>query len=220
MTVHADSSFPLRLRIPVWCEEPTMELNGQAVECAVDENGFALLDRAWSDGDTVKLTFPMKVSLEEGVDRNAGELQTPTGGCFGKGSAIGMFADSQMRAVPYADISYGPLLFVYPIPEVDENTPQEDAFWQYALDPKHVLDHAKVQRQSVARPWRWQVDSPVKITVDALRGSWEHNEAFPALPSADQINIEKPEPITLVPYGCAKLRVSMFPVTDSAGTKQ
>ncbi|MBR2585561.1 MAG: glycoside hydrolase family 127 protein, partial [Thermoguttaceae bacterium] len=125
MTVHADSSFPLRLRIPVWCEEPTMELNGQAVECAVDENGFALLDRAWSDGDTVKLTFPMKVSLEEGVDRNAGELQTPTGSAYGKGAALGMFADSQMRAVPYADISYGPLLFVYPIPEVEEHSAGE-----------------------------------------------------------------------------------------------
>ncbi|MBO7678478.1 MAG: hypothetical protein J6S75_02280, partial [Thermoguttaceae bacterium] len=167
----------------------------------------------------IKLTFPMKVSLEEGVDRNAGELQTPTGGCFGKAAPIGMFADSQMHAVPYADISYGPLLFVYPIPEVDENTPQENAFWQYALDPKHVLDHAKVQRQSVAHPWRWQVDSPVKITVDALRGSWSHDESFPALPSADQISIEKQEPITLVPYGCAKLRVSMFPVASEKGAE-
>ena len=220
MTVHADAAFPLRLRIPVWCDQPSIELNDQAVECAADEKGFVLLDRAWSDGDTIKLTFPMTVCLEEGVDRNAGELSTPTGGCFGKGAPIGMFADSQMRAVPYADISYGPLLFVYPIPELDENTPQENAFWQYALDPKHVLDHAKVERQAVAHPWRWQVDSPVKITVDALRSSWEHNEAFPALPSADQISVEKPEPITLIPYGCAKLRVSMFPVTDFAGTKQ
>ena len=60
----------------------------------------------------------------------------------------------------------------------------------------------------------------MKITVDALRGRWEHNEVFPALPSAEQISIEKLEPITLIPYGCAKLRVSMFPVTDSGGTRE
>ncbi|MBO7679744.1 MAG: hypothetical protein J6S75_08760, partial [Thermoguttaceae bacterium] len=65
-----------------------------------------------------------------------------------------------------------------------------------------------------------QVDSPVKITVDALRGSWEHDEAFPALPSAEQISVEASEPITLIPYGCAKLRVSMFPVADSAGAQE
>ena len=220
MTVHADSSFPLRLRVPEWCEQPAIELNAQALDAAADEYGFVLLDRPWSDGDTVKLTFPMTVCLEEGIDRNAGALATPTGGAHGKGAPLGMFADSQMRSVPYADISCGPLLFVYPIPEADENTPRENAFWQYALDPKHVLDHAEVQRQSVARPWRWQVDSPVKITVEALRGSWEHDEAFPALPSAEQISVEAAEPITLIPYGCAKLRVSMFPVTDTAGTKR
>ncbi|MBQ1454497.1 MAG: glycoside hydrolase family 127 protein [Thermoguttaceae bacterium] len=220
MTVHTDTSFPLRLRIPEWCEQPQTELNGQTVDVAADENGFVLLDRAWSDGDTIKLTFPMTVCLEEGIDRNAGELPMPTGAAHGKGIPLGMYADSQMHTVPYADISYGPLLFAYPIPEADENTPQENAFWQYALDPKHVLDHVKVQRQSVPRPWRWQVDSPVKITVDALRGSWEHDESFPALPSPEKISVEKPEPITLVPYGCAKLRVSMFPVTDSEGTKE
>ena len=220
MTVHADTSFPLRLRIPVWCDQPRMELNDQVVECAADEKGFVLLDRAWNDGDTIKLTFPMTVSLEEGIDRNASQFPPPIGPDYGKAVPLGLFADSQMPSVPYADISCGPLLFAYPIPEVDENTPQENAFWQYALDPKHVLDHVKVQRQRVPRPWRWQVDPPVKITVDALRSSWEHDESFPALPSPEKISVEKPEPITLVPYGCAKLRVSMFPVTDSEGTKE
>ena len=60
----------------------------------------------------------------------------------------------------------------------------------------------------------------MKITVDALRGSWEHDESFPALPSPEKISVEKPEPITLIPYGCAKLRVSMFPVADSAGVRE
>ena len=59
-------SFPLRLRIPAWADEPVMLLNGQKVVGA-PQAGFAKVDRAWKKEDVVELRLPMtpRVSLAE-----------------------------------------------------------------------------------------------------------------------------------------------------------
>ncbi len=54
--------FTLRLRLPGWCESPTVSLNAEAVEIdahAID--GYLHLTREWQPGDVVSLDFPMKV---------------------------------------------------------------------------------------------------------------------------------------------------------------
>jgi len=52
----------LRLRLPGWCKEHTLTVNGQAVNAPVD-NGYAVLDRKWKDGDSVELIFEMPVEV-------------------------------------------------------------------------------------------------------------------------------------------------------------
>ena len=86
-------------------------------------------------------------------------------------------------------ISLGPLLFAYAIPSKDENTPLPDARADWSLDSRRVLADAEVMRSPMPGEWRWQEDAPVKVSVKASTG----------------------ERLTLVPYGCARLRVSMFP---------
>ncbi len=54
------ASFRLRLRLPAWCESPTISLNGEAVTLIV-ERGYAVLEREWQPGDTVTLDLPMTV---------------------------------------------------------------------------------------------------------------------------------------------------------------
>lgn len=56
--------YGLRLRIPGWAGTAAFKLNGKPVQPAVD-NGYAVLRRRWSDGDTVEVTFPMSVQLLE-----------------------------------------------------------------------------------------------------------------------------------------------------------
>ena len=53
-------NFELALRIPDWCYEHRLSLNGKQVDIA-PANGYALLSRHWSDGDTVELTLSMPV---------------------------------------------------------------------------------------------------------------------------------------------------------------
>lgn len=52
----------LRLRIPGWCKDHTLTVNGQAVNAPVD-NGYAVLERKWKDGDSVELIFEMPVEV-------------------------------------------------------------------------------------------------------------------------------------------------------------
>ena len=62
ITVELDSTaeFDLRLRIPGWCNDAELEINGSPVEHQT-ERGYALLHRVWQAGDTVALRLAMPV---------------------------------------------------------------------------------------------------------------------------------------------------------------
>lgn len=52
----------IRLRIPQWCRNYTLAVNGQPVEAPV-EKGYAVIDRKWKNDDTVELTLDMPVEV-------------------------------------------------------------------------------------------------------------------------------------------------------------
>jgi hypothetical protein len=54
------ADFPLRLRIPGWCRNYALGVNGKPVQ-PIEEKGYACLRRTWSPGDTVELTLDMPV---------------------------------------------------------------------------------------------------------------------------------------------------------------
>ena len=160
-------SFPLALRLPVWCSKPEIRLNGELLDGANAvpvRNGFASVDREWQAGDRISLRFPMTPKVETTRDYNKG----------GK---------------PYCSVSCGPLLFACGLAEKDENTALPGAKTDWTLDSSKVLAQAKVTRSALPAFWDWPFAAPVKLTVTDAAG----------------------QPLTLIPYGCAKLRISMFP---------
>lgn len=52
----------LHLRIPGWCRNWTLRVNGEEVEAPV-ESGYAVLERRWKKGDAVDLSLDMPVEL-------------------------------------------------------------------------------------------------------------------------------------------------------------
>ena len=166
--------FPLRLRVPEWCANPRIAVNGDVQDLPVGADGFAVIDREWKAGDAVSLRFPMTPKVETMRDFNDG----------GK---------------PYCSLVCGPLLFAYGLPEKDENTPLDAAETaalhsnalrtDWRLDSAHVLADTQVVRTPMPAKWDWPLDAPFKLKTKAADGS----------------------PLELVPYGCARLRISMFP---------
>ena len=208
--------FPLAFRIPGWCAAPELSLNGAPGKVLPDPRGFVRLERLWQQGDRLHLHFPMTPRLKVGHDNDAADT-------------------------PYATVSFGPLLFVLGIPDTkDANTPDPAVPWNYALDAPNetTAPTFDVQRQPMPARWDWPFASPLRLQALARPFDWKPlpRESLPAaggaspggaspfqigkvttlLPAEPVAGGGAPERITLIPYGCAKFRISMFPLTDRA----
>ncbi|NPV06893.1 MAG: glycoside hydrolase family 127 protein [Anaerolineae bacterium] len=57
-----ETEFTLALRLPGWCREPELTVNGEAIPVhEVTQDGYAYLRRKWKAGDVVELMLPMPV---------------------------------------------------------------------------------------------------------------------------------------------------------------
>ena len=147
-----NAAFPLRVRLPGWCANPDLEVNGRQTVIAA-QNGFAAIMRTWRAGDVVTLRLPMKPAVEKTFNYN------------------------EPRGREYASVSVGPLLYALPVPSKDGNNPEGD-----------------VRVPSVAAGF----DAASIRVGDAMRTL--------------TISDSKGNNLELVPYGDAKLRISMFPI--------
>jgi hypothetical protein len=211
----SEAEFPLSFRIPNWCANPEITINDLPCKEKADARGFVRIARQWKADDRVRLRFPMTVRVKMGHDNNANDT-------------------------PYATASYGPLLFAFPIADTkDANTPDDSAKWKYAFDAPADKPgfEITVHRSPMPEKWNWQIDAPLTLQISAQSFDWNPairpslpvnpvgpNDASPYQPDIIMTQLPKQpiptgatsERISLVPYGCTKFRVSMFPVTERA----
>ncbi|MBN1346352.1 MAG: glycoside hydrolase family 127 protein [Phycisphaerae bacterium] len=68
--------FAIRVRIPGWCENASITVNGEAVD-AKPRDGFATIRRAWKVGDRIELDLPMpvrRIEPDPNVKENLGRM--------------------------------------------------------------------------------------------------------------------------------------------------
>ncbi len=186
------AGFPLYLRIPTWCHAPRVTVNGTHMTPAT-RDGFMKIARVWQTGDKIELVFPQQIRLAEGVDASAADA-------------------------PYAAVTLGPLVMALNLEGTDENTHRAGAPWQFALDRKSFS--AKVTRSAVKPGFDWPADAPVKVTASLVGATWAHDPKKPCLPQLDGAALGEDQTVTLVPYGCARMRVALFPTVDRAALKR
>lgn len=77
------AAWTLALRMPGWCAEPRVAVNGEPLDLrGVVRKGYARLRRRWSPGDRVEVTLPMPVVRVEAHPRvwmNAGRVALQRG---------------------------------------------------------------------------------------------------------------------------------------------
>jgi DUF1680 family protein len=56
-------AWTLALRLPGWCADPAVSVNGATIQTDSAENGYLYINRLWKLGDTVELDFPMPTRL-------------------------------------------------------------------------------------------------------------------------------------------------------------
>jgi hypothetical protein len=209
-----EAVFPLDFHIPAWCAAPALSVNGAAMAVEPNARGFARINRSWKPGDTVRLHLPMTASVQRGRDAASGP---PYNGEHHPTSVTIPDKDST-RGVPYASVSYGPLLFALPIADTtNPNTADPSARWQFALDVQNP--GLTVERAAMPARWDWPLKSPLKLRANMVEIAWNPDPKAPRLPLLPVRPSKSAEPVTLVPYGCTKFHISMFPVTAEPEVK-
>jgi len=67
--------------------------------------------------------------------------------------------------------------------------------------------------------WDWPLSAPIKLRANAVEIAWNPDPKAPRLPLLPVVRSKPAEPVTLLPYGCTKFRISMFPVTAEPEVK-
>jgi DUF1680 family protein len=201
-------TFALSLRVPAWCAEPRLQVNGASAAATRTEGGFLVLHRRFSPDDVVALTLPMKVATsrwpQNGIAIERGPLvySLPI---WEKWTAI---------VEPGHSTAEFPSLEARPA-----------SAWNYGID----LDPAKLASQveiSTKPLTQKEIDDPwgnpsTTLTVPARKiEGWDlkssppngSQKMTPPLPDLSSSKVsETSERVSLVPYGSTQLRVTVFP---------
>ncbi|WP_295117806.1 beta-L-arabinofuranosidase domain-containing protein [uncultured Chitinophaga sp.] len=194
-------NFPLSLRVPEWCKEATVLVNGKAFAKGA-AGSIIKVDRNWSNNDQVQLQFPMEVKTSN----------------WAKNS----------RAV-----ERGPLVYALKIEEQwkTDSIKEEGKYyeirptsaWNYGLPREVVKDPVKyleVKTKPMPAHFTWNASSaPITITTKGKRiPEWKVVEGLAIQPVTTRVDVYQGEvereaqTITLIPFGCSKLRIVAFPV--------
>jgi hypothetical protein len=207
-------TFPLYFRIPSWCKDATVLVNGKKADGLIKAGEYARIINKWKDGDKITLQLPMSVSVKVWYDNhnsvsvNYGpltfslDIKEKYVKVDSKQTAI-----SDSRWQDNVDTVKWPSFEIYP-----------ESNWNYGLVPgKNTESLFSVEKRS------WPADNypftkesvPFIIkTRGKLIPEWgiDSTGMVSVLPVSPVESKEKEENITLVPMGAAKLRISSFPV--------
>jgi hypothetical protein len=195
------AAFPFHLRIPGWCKNPSLQINGEDWQMKI-EKGIAVIQREWKDGDAVELELPMQVEISRWYENSAVVERGPL--------VYALKIGEDWKKVSNTD-KYGPFYYeVYPT-----------TLWNYGLPALSIKNPEKefaVVKRSVPKdsyPWN-QENAPVEIRTKGVTiPFWTlYNGSAGPLPYSEQYQLKTDPPveITLIPYGCTTLRITEFPV--------
>lgn len=206
--------FPLYLRIPEWCENPQVKINGKLIPLSSKDGTYIQLDKKWNNNDVVTLTLPMKIKVRE-WEKNKNSVSVNYGPLtyslkikeeyVKKDSRVTAIGDSGWQAT--ADADQWPSFEIYP------GTP-----WNYGLLLKEkVEDSFEVVKKTWPandNPFTNQT-APIEIKALGKRiPEWGIDQygLVAVLPQSPVKTKTTSEELILVPMGGARLRISAFPV--------
>lgn len=200
ISTKAPNSFSLTMRIPSWCEEAEIRVNGQVVQ-KTKGGLLATVKRSWKNGDKVALHLPMKVALS-GWAKNSKAVE--------RGPLVYALKVAE-KWEKGTDEREGEYFSVFPAGD-----------WNFGLVESSVKNPAglKVNVRPIAQQFRWnQKNAPVEITAAARKiPGWVAVNGVAHQPVSERGGLYRGEvdqrisDIILIPYGFTKVRVVAFPV--------
>ena len=212
LTTPENVTFPLYLRIPSWCKNASITVNGEKLNADLIAGKYARITREWSDADEIVLTVPMEINYRQWqVNKNSVSVDYGPLSLSLKIDEDYQQKDSRETAIgdskwqEGADASAWPTYEIYPA-----------SSWNYALQ---ISAQITVERKE----WPFN-NNPFTLTTVPLEfkakgrliPEWKVDEygLCGVLPYEDARKAEAVDEITLIPMGAARLRIASFPTTE------
>ena len=204
--------WPLFVRIPGWCEDAVLKVNGKALDAKVSSGTFARIARKWRQGDVVELSLPSKPVVTYWKDDSIAVSCGPL--------LYALKIDAEEKIVPaskWKDVKKdasdvlrdGDLGF-----PMKELRPKKS--WNYAL----VVDKADGKPQFAVRGKGFEKRLAAKAVRTGYAG-WgtmradasARSEDPPPSPVPASAVLGDVETLELVPIAFTQLRIALFPWT-------
>ncbi|HXA44993.1 MAG TPA: beta-L-arabinofuranosidase domain-containing protein [Candidatus Angelobacter sp.] len=198
VSVSNSVAFPLMLRIPGWCSNATITVNGQA-QSGILPASFFRIARTWTNGDLVVANLPMPIQTLAGPSRSV---------AINRGPVVYSLKIGEQWTVSTPD----PLGLGFDEYQVHSTTP-----WAYALQLNPSNPAASLAFTNFATPTN--PFDPAEPSVELIAQArqlpdwtigWRGTHAFEP-PSSPVASTNPLETVTLVPFGSQHMRISWFP---------
>lgn len=192
-------TFPLKLRIPKWCDSPIVKVNG-TVQPGVTSGSYYSINRLWSNEDVVILEVPMKIKTSTWVNNSVGIERGPLV------YSLEMHENWQSKT-PY---NFNGISF-----DEYEVFPLND--WNYGLiiDRNNPEASITVDKRTMPNNPFIRSTTPIRLIAKGKKiPSWDldfNGVHASEPPYSPVLSNEAEENIYLVPFGAERIRVTYFP---------
>ncbi|MEI8242642.1 MAG: beta-L-arabinofuranosidase domain-containing protein [bacterium] len=217
-------TFAFTLRIPGWCRKAQVRVNGQPAACVCTPGTFVTLRREFRHGDRIALALPMELRMTRWPGQGVGIERGPL--------VFALRVEEDWQVDP-TDLRSTP---EFPGYNLYAASP-----WNYALAirGRNLVEAVEViQKPVAANPWSIHT-APLELRVPArrvagwdlvrqksilasrwfpggfidvtIKGDYRFTPPLPPAKGLAKRLSRKVETVTLVPYGCTKMRIAIFP---------
>ena len=203
------ATFPFFIRIPKWCKNPKILVNGKEIEEKITPCSFFKLEREFSNNDTITLIVPMEITTSNWSNNGVGIERGPLAYSYAIDETTNIVSEYKRSTEAFPAV---------------ERRPNSD--WNYALSlsDREISALEIIQTNKDGYPWDAE-SSPIKIRIPVKKvTNWKMKEVIdnktnksflttPEFPKEIETEGET-EYIDLIPYGATTLRLSIFPKVE------
>ncbi len=210
ISISSSTKFPLEVRIPEWCSNPQVRVNGTS-HTGMTSGTFYRIDRTWNNGDVVTLAFPMKIKTSYWINKSVAVERGPL--------IYALKINQITNDITTRDniTKYG---WNYPAIKDIEILPTSS--WNYALDIPDFNNLGNIfainETEIRSNPFS-PGNEAIQLTVNAKKtnqGGWgsfrtDYQVRANEPPTSPLTSSDTLQTITLVPLGSTQIRITYFP---------